>query len=47
MERFVQEADAWAGLGLHANIVTCCFVRLIGGIPRIFIEYAEGFQARR
>ncbi|MBI5210412.1 MAG: SUMF1/EgtB/PvdO family nonheme iron enzyme [Elusimicrobia bacterium] len=42
MERFVQEANTWVGLGLHPNIVTCYFVRLIGGLPRIFIECVEG-----
>ncbi|HAH05897.1 MAG TPA: hypothetical protein DCM05_05095 [Elusimicrobia bacterium] len=42
LERFVQEANTWVGLGLHPQIVTCCFVRILGGLPRIFIEYMEG-----
>lgn len=46
-ERFVQEANTWVGLGLHPNIVTCYFVRLIGGLPRIFMEYLEAGTLRR
>ncbi|MBI5244257.1 MAG: protein kinase [Elusimicrobia bacterium] len=42
LERFVQEANTWVGLGLHPHITTCFFVRIIGGLPRIFIEYMEG-----
>ncbi|MBI5209946.1 MAG: tetratricopeptide repeat protein, partial [Elusimicrobia bacterium] len=38
LERFVQEANTWVGLGLHPHIVACFFVRLMG-VPRIFIEY--------
>ena len=41
LESFVQEANAWVGLGLHPNIVTCFFVRVMG-VPRIFIEYMAG-----
>jgi formylglycine-generating enzyme required for sulfatase activity/serine/threonine protein kinase len=41
VESFVQEANTWVGLGLHPNIVTCYFVRVLGA-PRIFIEYMEG-----
>ncbi|MEK7874194.1 MAG: protein kinase, partial [Chloroflexota bacterium] len=41
MESFVQEANTWVGLGLHPNIVTCYFVRVMG-VPRIFIEYMDG-----
>ncbi|MFA6317603.1 MAG: SUMF1/EgtB/PvdO family nonheme iron enzyme [Elusimicrobiota bacterium] len=42
MERFVHEANTWVGLGLHPHIVTCYFVRVVGGLPRIFIECLEG-----
>lgn len=41
MYRFFKEANMWVGLGLHPNIVTCYFVRLLG-MPRIFIEFVEG-----
>lgn len=42
MERFVREANTWVGLGLHPHVVTCYFVRVIGGLPSIFVEYMEG-----
>jgi serine/threonine protein kinase len=29
-------------LGLHPHIVSCYYVRTLGGIPRIFAEYVEG-----
>ncbi|MBI5245092.1 MAG: SUMF1/EgtB/PvdO family nonheme iron enzyme [Elusimicrobia bacterium] len=42
LEWFVQEANTWVGLGLHPNVVACYFVRIIRGLPRIFIERMEG-----
>ena len=41
-EDIVREAEVWMELGLHPNIVSCHFVRVLGGIPRIFVEYVEG-----
>jgi len=41
-EDFIKEAETWIDLGLHPNIVTCYYVRKLGGIPLIFIEYMEG-----
>ena len=41
-EAFVREAETWVNLGLHAHIVTCHFVRTLGGIPRVFAELVEG-----
>ena len=38
----VREAEVWMELGLHPNIVSCHFVRKLGGIPRIFVEYVDG-----
>lgn len=46
-ERFVQEANTWVGLGFHPNIVTCYFVRIIAGLPRIFMEYLEAGTLRK
>ncbi len=40
--RFTGECEAWIGLGLHPNIVTCYYVRLLGGVPCVFAEYLEG-----
>lgn len=39
---FERECVAWIRLGLHPNIVTCYYVRRIGGIPRVFAEFVEG-----
>ncbi|HNX48526.1 MAG TPA: protein kinase [Thermoanaerobaculaceae bacterium] len=40
--RFVREAEAWIGLGLHPNVCTAYFVHELGGVPRLFIEYVDG-----
>ncbi|HEV7406293.1 MAG TPA: serine/threonine-protein kinase [Chthoniobacteraceae bacterium] len=42
IENFVRECLTWVGLGLHAHIVCCYYVRMLGGIPRVFAEYVEG-----
>jgi len=39
---FVREAETWVKLGLHPHIVTCYYVRTLGGIPRVFAEYVQG-----
>ena len=41
-ENFVREAETWVNLGLHPHIVSCYYVRDLGGIPRVFAEYVEG-----
>ena len=41
-EDFVEAADAWVGLGLFPHIVSCYYVRMLGGIPRLFLEFVEG-----
>ena len=41
MEAFAREAETWVGLGLHSHTVSCFFVRNLGGIPRIFVEYMD------
>lgn len=41
-ESFVEVADAWVGLGLFPHIVSCYYVRKLGGIPRLFLEFVEG-----
>jgi WD40 repeat protein/serine/threonine protein kinase len=41
-ESFVRECETWINLGLHPNIVSCYYVRTLGGIPRVFAEYVEG-----
>ncbi len=39
---FVKEAQTWVDLGIYPHIVTCYYVRTLGGIPRIFAEYIDG-----
>jgi WD40 repeat protein/serine/threonine protein kinase len=41
-DSFVEAADAWVGLGLFRHIVSCHYVRRLGGIPRLFLEFIEG-----
>jgi len=41
-ENFIRECEAWINLGLHPHIVSCYYVRVLGGIPRVFAEYVEG-----
>ncbi|MBR3873662.1 MAG: protein kinase [Clostridia bacterium] len=40
-ERFIKECRVWIDLGLHPNIVSCYYVRDIGGTPSIFSEWME------
>jgi len=40
--RFLREAELWVDLGLHPNIATCYYARVIQGLPRLFIEYVDG-----
>lgn len=39
---FVREAETWVNLQLHPHIVGCYYVRILGGIPRVFAEYIPG-----
>ncbi|MBF0320953.1 MAG: serine/threonine protein kinase, partial [Nitrospirae bacterium] len=43
---FEREAQTWMDLGLHPNIVSCYYVRRIGGVPCVFAEYLEGGSLR-
>ena len=40
--RFLREAEAWIGLGLHTNICAAYYVRELGGVARLFIELIDG-----
>lgn len=42
VENFERECETWVNLGLHPHIVTCYYVRRVGGIPRVFAEYVPG-----
>lgn len=39
IENFHRECEFWVNLGLHPNTICCYYVRRMGGIPRVFIEY--------
>lgn len=38
---FARECEAWIGLGLHPNIVSCYYVREINDVPTVFAEWME------
>ena len=40
-QNFERECKTWIDLGLHPNIVSCYYVRRLGGLPRVFAEFAE------
>lgn len=40
--RFLREAELWVDLGVHPNIATCYYARVMNGLPRLFIEYVDG-----
>lgn len=40
-KQFVEECEHWINLGLHPNIVSCYYVREIGGVPTIFSEWMD------
>ncbi len=42
LESFIHEAETWVNLGLYPHIVSCYYIRVVKGIPRIFMEYVEG-----
>ena len=41
-ERFIREAETWIDLGVHPNIVQLWYVRVIQGLPLLFLDYAAG-----
>ena len=40
-EEFIAECENWINLGMHPNIVSCYYVRDIGGVPSVFSEWME------
>jgi len=47
VRRYIREAETWVDIGIHPHIATCFYVRTLGGIPRIFVEYVGGGTLRR
>jgi WD40 repeat protein len=42
VDLFVREAETWVNLGLYPHIVSCYYIRVLGGVPRIFMEFVDG-----
>ena len=42
VNNFIRECETWVNLGLHPQIVSCFYIRNLGGIPRIFAEFIQG-----
>ncbi|MDZ4404229.1 protein kinase [Prosthecobacter sp.] len=40
-DSFSKECQTWINLGLHQHIAACHYVRELGGLPRVFSEYAD------
>ncbi len=41
VRNFETEAQTWVELGLHPHIVSCAYVRRLGGLPRVFAEWVD------
>jgi WD40 repeat protein len=41
-EQFERECETWVSLDPHPNVAQCYYVRRLGGVPRIFMEYVDG-----
>lgn len=41
-KNFIREAETWVNMREHPHLVSCRFVTILGGIPRIFADYIEG-----
>ncbi|MCC6795740.1 MAG: serine/threonine protein kinase [Candidatus Hydrogenedentes bacterium] len=39
---FQHECETWVNLSTHPNTVSCYYVRQLGGVPRVFLEYVDG-----
>jgi WD40 repeat protein len=42
IDAFIDEAEVWVGLAPHPHLCTCHYVRVVGGVPRIFAELVTG-----
>lgn len=42
LSNVIKESNTWIELGMHPNIVSCYYVRVLGKIPRLFIEFIDG-----
>jgi WD40 repeat protein len=44
---FIHEIESWINLGLHPHIVTCFYIKEIGGLLRVFTEYVDGISLKK
>jgi WD40 repeat protein len=43
VEDFQREAKEWVNrIGLHPHVVSCFYVRILSGLPRVFVEFVDG-----
>jgi len=47
VKAFIREAETWVDLGLHPHVVSCFYVRQMGGLLRIFAEYVDGGSLKK
>jgi len=47
VKAFIREAETWVDLGLHPHVVSCFYVRQMGGLLRIFAEYMDGGSLKK
>ena len=40
--QFEHECETWINLPPHPHVIECFYVRRLGGIPRVFVEYVKG-----
>jgi serine/threonine protein kinase len=45
--RALCDADSWSELGVHPRIAYCYYVRKLGEVPHIFVEYLDGGNFRQ
>lgn len=39
---FERECETWVNLTAHPNVARCHYIRRLGGIPRLFLEFVSG-----
>lgn len=42
LDELVREAQLWADLPVHPNVVTCHYPRAVDGVPGLFVECVDG-----
>jgi len=47
VKAFIREAETWVDLGLHPHVVSCFYVRQMGGLLRVFAEYVDGGSLKK